>query len=62
MLTSLGFVQATSLIGGRDVVVEFLACSLWPLGQQFSFQVGMKESPLSKVLVLMPQIAAAIGE
>jgi hypothetical protein len=27
------FIQATSLIGGRDDVEEFLACGLWPLGQ-----------------------------
>jgi hypothetical protein len=29
----LAFVGATSLIGGRDVVEEFLACGLWPLGE-----------------------------
>jgi hypothetical protein len=56
------FVEVTSLIGGRDVVEEFLACGLWPFGEQFSFWVGMKESPLSKVMVSMPQIIAAIGE
>jgi hypothetical protein len=56
------FIEVTSLIGGHDVVEEFLASSLWPLGQQFAFQVERKESPLSKVLVSMPQITAAIGE
>jgi hypothetical protein len=48
------FIEATSLVGGCDVVEEFLASGLWPLGQQFGFQVERKESPLSKVLVLMP--------
>jgi hypothetical protein len=56
------FVEATSLIGGCDVVEEFLACGLWPLGQQFGFEVETKESPLSKVLVPMPQVTAAIEE
>jgi hypothetical protein len=48
------FVEATSLIGGRDVVEDFLASGLWPLGQQFGFQVEKNESPLSKVLVPIP--------
>jgi hypothetical protein len=56
------FIEATSLIGGRVVMEEFLASDLWPLGQQFGFQVERKEPPLSKVLVPMPQITAAIGE
>jgi hypothetical protein len=56
------FVEATSLIGGCDVVEEFLACGLWPLGEQFGFRVETKESPLSKVMVPMPQITAAIRE
>jgi hypothetical protein len=56
------FVEATSLISGRDAVEEFLASGLWPLGQQFGFQVERKESRLSKVLVSMSQITAAIRE
>jgi hypothetical protein len=47
------FIEVASLIGGRNVVKEFLASGLWPLGQQFGFQVERKESPLSKVLVPM---------
>jgi hypothetical protein len=43
-------------------VEEFLTCGLWPVGEQFGFPVEMKVSPLSKVLVLMPQITATIGE
>jgi hypothetical protein len=58
----MAFIEATSLIGGHDVVEEFLACGLWPLGQQFSLQVETKEYPLSKVLVQMPQITATIRE
>jgi hypothetical protein len=49
------FVEATSIIGGRDVVEEFLASGLWPLSEKFGFKVERKESPLSKVVVLMPQ-------
>jgi hypothetical protein len=56
------FVEVTSLISGCDVVEEFLASDLQPLGQQFGFQLEIKESPLSKVLVLMLQITTAIGE
>jgi hypothetical protein len=56
------FVEVTSLISGCDVVEEFLASDLWPLGQQFGFQLEIKESPLSKVLVPMLQITTAIGE
>jgi hypothetical protein len=35
---------------------------LWPLGERFGFRVEMKESPFSMVMVLMPQITAAIIE
>jgi hypothetical protein len=35
---------------------------LWPLGHHFSFLVEMKESPLSKITVSMPQIDIAIRE
>jgi hypothetical protein len=43
-------------------VEEFLTCGLWPVGEQFGFPVETKVSPLSKVLVPMPQITATIGE
>jgi hypothetical protein len=56
------FVEATSLIGGCEVVEEFLAYGLWPLGEQFGFEVDTKESPLSKVVVPMPRITTTIGE
>jgi hypothetical protein len=54
------FVETTSSVGGRDAVEEFLASGLWPLSEKFGFKVETKESPLSKVVVLMPQIDAAI--
>jgi hypothetical protein len=56
------FVEATSLIGGRDAVEEFRASGLWPLDHRFGFPVEMKESPLSKITMSMPQIDTAIRE
>jgi hypothetical protein len=58
----IAFMEATTLIGGRDVVEEFLARGLQPLGHRFGFLVETKESPLSKITMLMPQIDAAIRE
>jgi hypothetical protein len=54
-------VEATSIIRGHDTVEEFLACGLWPLGENFGFHVERKESPLSKVMVSMPQVNPVIG-
>jgi hypothetical protein len=59
---NMAFLEVTSLIGGHNVVEEFLASDLWPLGQQFGFEVERNESPLSKVQVPMPQIIATIRE
>jgi hypothetical protein len=56
------FVEATPLIGSRDTVEEFIACGMWPLGQQFCIQVETEESPLSKVIVSMPRIVVTIGQ
>jgi hypothetical protein len=56
------FMDATSLIGGLDAVEEFLACDLSPLGRRFGFLVETKESPLSKIILSMPQISTAIAE
>jgi hypothetical protein len=53
-------VEATSIIGGHDAVEEFLGCGLWPLSRKFGFRLEMKESLLSKVAVLMPQVATVI--
>jgi hypothetical protein len=54
------FVEVTSIVGGRDAVEEFLACGLWPLSEKFDFKVETKESPLSKVVVPMPQVDTII--
>jgi hypothetical protein len=56
------FIEVTSLIGSRDAAEEFLASGLWPLGRHFGFSMETKESPLSKVIVPMPQIGTAIRE
>jgi hypothetical protein len=55
------FIEATSIIGGHNAVEEFLTCGLWPLSEKFGFKVEMKESPLSKVVVPMPQVDTIIG-
>jgi hypothetical protein len=34
---------------------------LWPLSEKFGLKVETRESPLSKVVVPMPQVDAAIG-
>jgi hypothetical protein len=57
----LAFVEVTSIIGGHDAVEDFLSCGLWPLSEKFHFKVEAKESPLSKVFVLMPHVTPVIG-
>jgi hypothetical protein len=54
------FVEATSIIIDPDAVEEFLSCGLRPLGEKFGFRVETKESPMSKVMLLMPQVTATI--
>jgi hypothetical protein len=54
------FTEAASIIGGCDIVKEFLACGLWPLCEKFGFKVETKETPLSKVVVPMPQVTPVI--
>jgi hypothetical protein len=56
------FNEATSIIEGHDAVEEFLICVMWPLGEKFGFRVETKESPMSKVVVPMPQVTTGIGE
>jgi hypothetical protein len=55
------FTESASIIGGRDIVEEFLACGLWPLSEKFFFKVETKETPLSKVVVRMRQVTLVIG-
>jgi hypothetical protein len=54
------FVEVTSIFRSRDLVKEFLASGLWPLSEKFGFKMETKESPLSKVVVPMPQVDTAI--
>jgi hypothetical protein len=49
------------IIGGRDAVEEFLACSLCPHSEKFGFKVETNEIPLLKVVVPMPQVTLVIG-
>jgi hypothetical protein len=55
------FVEATSIIEGRDVVEGFLACGIWLLSKKCEFEVDTKETPLSKVVVPMPKVTLTIG-
>jgi hypothetical protein len=36
------FIAVTSIVRGRDIVEEFLACGLWPLSEKFGFKVETK--------------------
>jgi hypothetical protein len=47
------YTETTSIIGGCDIVEEFLACGIWPLHEKFEFEVEMKETPLSKGDLMM---------
>jgi hypothetical protein len=55
------FIEAMSIISGHDAVEEFLACSMWPLSDSCGFEVAIKETPLSRVVVPMPKVTSAIG-
>jgi hypothetical protein len=41
-------------------VEEFLACSIWPLSENYEFEVERKESSVSKVMVPMPKVTPTI--
>jgi hypothetical protein len=43
------FIEAASIIGGRNAIEEFLDCGLWPLSEKFCFMVETKETPLLKL-------------
>jgi hypothetical protein len=45
----------------RLLLRRLLACGLWPLSKKYGFELQMKESPLSKVVVTMPQVTPVIG-
>jgi hypothetical protein len=56
------FVEASFIIGGRDVVEELLACGIWLLSDSCEFEVEKKETPLSKVMVPMPKVTPTIAK
>jgi hypothetical protein len=45
----IAFTEATTIIGGRDAVEEFLTCGIWPLSDNWEFEVEMMESPHKKL-------------
>jgi hypothetical protein len=55
------FTEVASIIGGHDTVNEFLAYGMWPLSKKCDFEVETKETPLSKVIVLIPKVTPVIG-
>jgi hypothetical protein len=55
------FIEAASIIGGRNVVEDFFACGMWPLSKKFGFKVETKETPLLKVVVPMPKVTPTIS-
>jgi hypothetical protein len=56
------FIKAASIIEGHDIVEEFLACNIWPLSESCEFEVERKETPLSKVMMPMPNVTPTIGK
>jgi hypothetical protein len=49
------FVRATATIGGRDAIVENVACKVYPLAAGFSFDiVTLGMTPVSKVETSLP--------
>jgi hypothetical protein len=56
------FVEAASLIGGHDIVEEFLACGIWLLSEGCEFEVERKKTPLLKVEVPMMKVTPTIGK
>jgi hypothetical protein len=55
------FIEATSIISGRNAVQDFLAYCIWPLNESCDFEVETKETPLLKVVVQMPKVTLGIG-
>jgi hypothetical protein len=55
------FIEATSIISGRDAVEQFLAYGIWPLNESCDFEVETKETPLLKVLCKCQRSLWALG-
>jgi hypothetical protein len=61
-VNAMAFEEGTKIIGGHDVVEEFLACNIVPLSDNWSLKVERVEAPLSKVIVPLPKAPAMKGE
>jgi hypothetical protein len=55
------FVEATSIIRGRDAMEEFLAGGLWPLREKFGLKVEAKESPCQKLFCRCHKLPLLLG-
>jgi hypothetical protein len=58
----MAFVEAALIMGGCDIVEEYLACGIWPLREGWEFSVERKEMPRSKVVVPMLEVTPIIGK
>jgi hypothetical protein len=57
------FVQAVGLIRGRDIVEEYLACSMYPLSASFDFEtITDGETSVSKLVMPLPEFCVARAE
>jgi hypothetical protein len=54
------FGEAAVIIGGHDAVEEFLMCDIWPLCENYEFEVEGLELPISKVVMPMPKVTPII--
>jgi hypothetical protein len=43
------FTKAASIIGGCDIVEEFLANGLWPHSERFGFKLETRETPYRRL-------------
>jgi hypothetical protein len=59
---AMAFKEVTEIIGGHNLVEEFLACGIWLLSDGWDFEVERTELPLLKVTALMPKVTAIIAE
>jgi hypothetical protein len=61
------FVRAIATIGGRDAIMDYLACKMYPLAAGFGFGVvSVGTTPMSKVETPLPlftigTIATVVG-
>jgi hypothetical protein len=54
------FIKATHVIGGRNVVEEFMACELLPLSASFNLgEISEGETPVSRLIVCLPNFPVA---